>query len=141
MYEYLKHYIERSSKNNMFYKVNDQDIKDAENRMKLSLPDCIKIFYKEVGYGFLMGDKNYINRIMAPDDIADYVCNENIYEYVDKSIYEENELVFMHISDEDFLTIIYKGEDEGKILYFGQKIAESFEEFIKKMCSSPNYYI
>ena len=101
----------------------------------------MKIFYTEIGYGFFLGDKNFINRLMPPSDIADYVCGEDIYEYVDKSFYGENELVFLHISGEDFLTVVYKGENKGAVLYFGDKIADTFEEFVKKMIDIPNYYI
>lgn len=142
MYEYLKKYVESNiDERNLFFKVTEEEIKQAEERMKFKFPNSIKIFYEEIGYGFLGKNANYINRIMAPDDIADYVCGNDIYEYVDKSIYNEDELVFMHIADEDFLTIKYSGESEGEVLYFGEKIADSFEEFINKMFNKPNYYI
>lgn len=142
MYEYLKNYVESNvDEMNLFFKVTEEEIEHAEERMKFKFPNGIKIFYKEIGYGFLGRNANYINRIMAPDDIADYVCGSDIYEYVEKYIYSEDELVFMHIADEDFLTIKYSGELEGEILYFGEKVADSFEEFINKMFNKPNYYI
>lgn len=78
---------------------------------------------------------------MSPSDIADYVCGEDIYEYADKSIYGKDELVFLHIGNEDFLTIVFKGERKGSILYFGEKIADSLEEFVTKMIDTVNYYI
>lgn len=142
MYEYLKERLESNvDEMNLFFKVTEEEIELAEARMKIKFPNSIKNFYREIGYGFLGRNRYYINRIMAPDDIADYVCGNDVYEYVDKSIYNEDELVFMHIGDEDFLTLKYSGKFEGEILYFGEKIADSFEEFINKMLDKPNYYI
>lgn len=142
MYEYLKKYVEADiTEMNCFFQVKEEEIEQAEKRMNFKFPNCIKEFYREIGYGFIGKNPYFINRIMAPDDIADYVCGDDVYEYVDKSIYGDDELVFMHISDEDFLTIKCSGELEGKIIYFGRKIANSFEEFIKEMYNNPNYYI
>ena len=142
MYEYLKKYINvDSSKQHRFFKVEEGEIERAEKRMQFEFPNCIKEFYREIGYGFIAKNPNFYNRIMHPDDIADYVCNDDVYEYVDKSVYGDDELVFMHIQDEDFLTIKCSGELEGKIIYMGSIIADSFEEFIKEMYNNPNYYI
>lgn len=138
MFEYIK---ELENPNIKFYPVDVSEIDKAEKRMGFEFPESLKTFYKEIGYGFFGNNKNFINRLMSPEDIADYVCNESVYKYVDKSFYSENQLVFIHISDEDFLTIIHKGENKGNILYFGDKIADAFEEFIKKIIITPDYYI
>lgn len=123
------------------YDVTSEEIKNAEERMGFLFPESLKAFYCEVGYGFIKTSPNFINRIMSPSDIADFICESEEYEYVDKSIYNEDELVFMHIADEDFLTIEYKDNMEGAIKYFGEKIANSFIEFLEKMIEAPNYYI
>lgn len=140
MYEYLKKYINVDSNElHRFFKVEEGDIERAERRMKFEFPNCIKEFYREIGYGFIGKDPNFYNRIMHPDDIADYVCGDDVYEYVDKSFYGDDELVFMHIQDEDFVTIKCSGKLEGKIIFLGKKIADSFEQFIKEMYINPDY--
>ncbi len=109
--------------------------------MGFRLPSSIRDFYCEAGYGFIKTDVNFYNRIMAPGEIADFMCDSEEYGYVDKSIYDEDEVPFMQIAYEDFLTIEYKNGEEGAIKYFGEIIAESFSEFLDKMMESPNYYI
>lgn len=109
--------------------------------MQIAFPAELTDFYNEVGYGFLSSDKYCFNRIMSPTDIADFICNEEPYDCMDKSFYDENEMVFMHLSGEDFLTIILEGDDKGSIMYFGTKIAESFSSFVEKMFIEPNYYM
>ncbi len=142
MYDYLKDYIEPEGNNyNHFYPVSQDEIIKAEKRIQIVFPAELINFYNEVGYGFLSSDKYYINRIMSPTDIADFMCNEEPYDCIDRSIYEENEMAFMHISGEDFLTILLDGVDKGSIMYFGTIIAESFYSFVEKMYNEPNFYM
>ena len=142
MYDYLKPYIEpQGNANYQFYPVSQDEILEAEKRMEMAFPSQLKEFYQDIGYGFFNGDQFNINRIMSPSDIADFMCNDEPYDCIDKSIYEENEMPFMHISGEDFLTIVSDGDDKGSILYFGTKIAESFYSFVEKMYREPNFYL
>ena len=131
MFEFISDRFQ-NQRNFVFYKVNDSEITNSEKRMGMKFPASLAIFYREIGYGFIKGEPYFINRIMAPDDIADFVCGEEEYAYVDKSIYGPNSLVFLHISDEDFLTIDYEDGKEGCIRYFGGVIANSFIEFLEK---------
>lgn len=140
MYETFKSNVEKRN-DLIFYEVSEEAIRDAEKRMGFRFPKSLETFYREIGYGFIKGSPNFINRIMAPEDIADFVCDSEEYEFVDKSIYDEDELVFMHLSDEDFLTIEYKDGNGEVIKYFGDIIAYSFEEFLEKILEKPNYYI
>ena len=145
MYEFLKKYVvndvkEENNEIYIFYPVSESDITDAEKRMGFKFPNSLKQFYREIGYGFMAYGGNNINRIMHPDDIADYFCDDEVYDYVDKEYYEKDELVFFHISGQDFLTMVYDGKKEGEILCFHRKIADSFEDFISKMYAEPNYF-
>lgn len=140
MYEYFKSNVEKRN-DLIFYKVTEDEIADSEKRIGFRFPQSLDTFYREVGYGFIKSSPNFINRIMAPMDIADFVCNGEAYEFVDRSIYDKNELVFMHISDEDFLTMEYKDGKEGTVKYFGRTIADSFMEFLGRMLEMPGYYI
>ncbi len=130
-----------NDKNVKLFDVTSEEIEKAEERMGFLFPKSLKAFYCEVGYGFVKTSPNFINRIMSPSDIADFICDDEQYEYIDKSLYDEYEIVFMHISDEDFLTIEYKDNKEGAIKYFGVRIADSLIEFLEKMIEVPNYYI
>ena len=137
MYECIKNKMV-NEKDVRMYEVTKEDIQNAEERMGFTFPETLNAFYNEIGFGFVKSSSNFINRIMSPTDIADFVCNSEEYEYVDKSIYREDELVFMHVSDEDFITIAY---EEGDIRYLGEKIADSLVEFLEKIIAVPNYYI
>ena len=123
------------------YSVKEEDILNAEERMGFQFPDPLRKFYQEVGYGFIKATPNFHNRIMPPSDVADFVCGSEEYQYVDKSIYDENELVFMQIAYEDFLTIDYKNHKEGQIKYFGDVIADTLVNFLNKILKKPDFYI
>jgi NAD-dependent SIR2 family protein deacetylase len=74
---------------------------------------------------------------MPPDDVADYVCFDSFFEYVDRSIYSAEDIPFFHLSDEDFLMI----RKDGKIVYFGEVIADSFIDFMRKELEVPDFFI
>ncbi|MBE6753445.1 MAG: SMI1/KNR4 family protein [Ruminococcaceae bacterium] len=140
MYEFFKNCIQESS-GLTFSKVSEEAITEAEQRMGFAFPHSLRAFYQEIGYGFFKYDPAFINRIMEPSDVADFVCMSEEYMYVDRSLYPEDELVFMHISGEDFLTVEYSDGKEGVVKYLGSAIAESFADFLKKMIAAPNYFI
>ncbi|WP_326493211.1 SMI1/KNR4 family protein [Clostridium estertheticum] len=71
---------------------------NAENRMKRKFPNELKLFYQEIGYGFLCkDDKIHTNRIMHPSDIANFYCEDEVYSYVDRDLYESNEMIFFDL--------------------------------------------
>lgn len=141
MFEKLLKEMKNTKKAFEFYKLEEEEIKNAEERLGYSFPTILRAFYSEVGYGFIKGSPSFINRIMAPDDVADFMCDDEKYQYVDKSIYSENEMIFFHIADEDFLTIELLGENSGAIKYFDDVIAVDLIDFINRMLVNPNYFI
>ncbi|MDT2046684.1 SMI1/KNR4 family protein, partial [Priestia flexa] len=65
-----------------FIRLQENELLDAEERLGFELPNELRDFYLEVGYGFIKGrDGNTINRIMDPDTIADITLREGIYEF------------------------------------------------------------
>ena len=56
-------------------------------------------------------------------------CFDSFFEYVDRSIYSAEDILFFHLSDEDFLMI----RKDGKIVYFGEVIADSFIDFMRNI--------
>jgi hypothetical protein len=151
-FDFLKSNIEDLSACNglksrhTFYNINEEEIIEAEQTMNRRFPKELRNFYLEIGYGFFCkDDTTRTNRIMHPNDIALYYVNDSEYEYVDKEIYGEQELIFFDLGGEgDFLTINIASENkDGKceILYFGRKIASSLLNFLFNMNIKTNYYL
>lgn len=77
---------------NSFYPVEDSEILEVEDALKLNLPKELKEFYLEVGYGFIQGSKYNINRLMDPLSVRDFRLRTNDFKhYPDIEIYEEVE--------------------------------------------------
>lgn len=127
-----------------FYKLTENDIKEAEERLGLAFPDELKAFYKEVGYGFLdVNNKNSFNRMLDPHSVADIRFREGIYEYdpdLDDIYEEEDELVFYEVNEGVYLTIDLGNKKQSPVYYLGTKIADSFGEFLEKMNKDTDYF-
>lgn len=147
-FQFLKEYIVDISENNnekrhIFYSIEQSEIINAENRIGREFPSELKEFYSEIGYGFLCKeDKTHTNRIMHPSDIADFYCEDEVYNYVDRDLYESDELIFFDLGGEgDFLTLKLDEKDNGAVYYFGRKVAGSLKDFFIKMNQETNYYM
>ena len=127
----------RSSDKIRIHPIGENDIEKAEKRMQFLFPEELRCFYSEIGYGFIMGSKSFANLIMPPDLVAAYVCFDDFYEYVDRSVYSDEDLPFFNLSDEDFLML----RKDGKVVYFGTVVADSFMDFLKKELEQPDYFI
>ncbi|MBC2582763.1 SMI1/KNR4 family protein [Clostridium sp. DJ247] len=111
-------------------------------------PGELRQFYLQVGYGFLCKqDKNFIDRIMDPSSIADFILGEERYEYDDEyreMIDMEKEMVFFEVSEGSYLSLDLSKKDENgvcPVLYFQDEVAKSLEDFISKMDEEVDYYI
>lgn len=150
-FDFLKQYIIKNQKvdiSNMkhcFYKVSTEEIQEAENRIAFEFPKELKEFYSQIGYGFICkDDTSHTNRLTFPEDIADRILYKgDIYDYLqDEDEWLEDELPFFNLDGEDgWITIKLSGQDKDSIFYFGEKIAQSLEEFLIKMDSETNYYM
>lgn len=143
-FDYFRKYIiENKTDENarhIFYKVNEIDVSTAESLIGYNFPEELKAFYNEIGYGFVCKDDNLrIDRIMHPQDIADFILGDDVYEFIDKSIYPDDEIPFFHIAGDDFLTLKID-EDELEVKYFGEVIAKSIKEFLLKMDEETDYF-
>lgn len=148
-YDFLKEYVVDGQqsceiKRHVFYGIDKNEITQAENRMGRKFPDDLKKFYFEIGYGFLCkDDKTHTNRIMHPRDIADFYSGDELYSYVDRDLYESNEMVFFALNGQgDFLTLrLDELKDYGAVYYFDRKISDSLKDFLMKMNQKTNYYM
>ena len=140
MYEEIRNII-LNNENFEIYKVEEKSISESEKRMGIIFPEDIRSFYLEIGYGFVSNTLRNINRIMAPEDVADFVTETDFYEYIDKSVYDEDSFAIFHVTGEDYLTYKFFGSNKGVIMYFDRVIADSFMSFIKKLIDNPCFYM
>ncbi len=84
---------------NKTYKVAENDILKAEQRMDISFPNDLKQLYFDVGYGFIKGQSvNATNRILGPGALADLRLREGIFEFdpdLDELFDDEDKLIFL----------------------------------------------
>ncbi|WP_230932782.1 SMI1/KNR4 family protein [Priestia sp. TSO9] len=102
-------------------------------------------FLLEEGCGFLQGSDYNINRIMGLSSIRDARLKVNNFEfYPDIELYEdleEDKLLFFEANESALLLIEISEEPHNPIYYDDIKIADSLEEFLKKMVEDDRYYI
>jgi antitoxin YxxD len=129
---------------NKTYKVPEDDILKAEQRMGISFPNDLKRLYLEVGYGFIKGQStNAINRILGPGTVADVRLREGIFEFdpdLDELFDDEDKLIFFEVNEGVYISIDLQLINN-PIYYFDIQIAESLEDFFKKFLSNNEYYI
>lgn len=132
-------------KENQFFSVSKYELENVEETLGLKFPSELKQFLLEVGYGFLKRSEYNINRIMGPASIRDARLKVNDFEfYPDIEVYEEleeNKLIFFE-ANESALLLIEMGEEKNNRIYYDDiKIADSLEEFLKKIMENDKYYI
>ncbi|MCC5803740.1 SMI1/KNR4 family protein [Rossellomorea vietnamensis] len=128
-----------------FIKLQNKELFDAEKRLGFGLPDELREFYLEVGYGFIKGsNEDAINRLMDPDTIADITLREGIYEYdpdLDGIYEEEDKLVFFEVNEGVYLTLAIDTSNQSPVYFFDTQIAASLEGFLRKIDDDAEYFI
>jgi len=141
----MKYDFVADQEDNQFYPVRETDVEEAERTLGLKFPFELRKFLLEVGYGFLRGSEYNINRIMGPSSIRDARLKVNDFEfYPDIELYkdlEEGKLLFFEVNESALLLIEISEEQNNAIYYDDIKIADSLEEFLKKMVEDDRYYI
>lgn len=131
-------------KGNKFYPINLDEIIKVENILSLQIPNELKEFYLNIGYGFIKGSPYNINRIMDPCSVRDFRLRENDFEYYpDIEIYdkfEDNKLIFFEGNESVLISIQLGEEEKNSIYYYDSKIANSLEEFLTKLEENDKYY-
>ncbi len=128
-----------------FFKLQENELIVAEERLGFTFPNELRNFYLEVGYGFIKGNNvDAINRIMDPDTIADITLREGIYEFDPdlEGIYEEEDkLVFYEVNEGVYLTLDLNTLQQTPVYFFETQIADSLEEFIRKINQDTEYFV
>ncbi|WP_404448168.1 SMI1/KNR4 family protein [Sutcliffiella horikoshii] len=139
-YEFIK-----ENENNSFYPVTENEIKEVETELNLTFPKELVKFYIEVGYGFIKGSESTINRIMDPYSVRDFRLRVNDFEfYPDIEIYDEfesNKLIFFEGSESALMSIGLNEKDKNPVYYYNIQIADSLEEFLRKIEENDKYYL
>ncbi|MGF9946777.1 SMI1/KNR4 family protein [Priestia megaterium] len=135
----------KTQKDNQFYPVSENDIEEVEGTLGLKFPFELRKFLLEVGYGFLQRSEYNINSIMGPFSIRDARLKVNDFKfYPDIEVYEDLEkdkLIFFEVNESALLLIEISEEQNNAIYYDDIKIADSLEEFFKKIMEDDKYYI
>ena len=135
----------KSLDGNQFFPVRESEIEEVESILELKFPSDLREFFIEVGYGFLKKSEYNINRIMGPASIRDARLKVNDFEfYPDIEVYEELEedkLIFFEANESALLLIELGDEKDNSIFYDEIKIADSLEDFLKKIMVNDKYYI
>ncbi|MFA0814269.1 MAG: SMI1/KNR4 family protein [Anaerofustis sp.] len=137
-------FIKENAKN-AFYAVTSDEIEEAQNSLDLLLPNQLKEFYLQVGYGFISGSEDNVNRIMDPLSVRNFRLRQNDYEYYpDIEIYDkyEDEKVIFFESDIYSLISIGIGQlNDGVIYYYDVPIAKSLKDFLIKLEENDTYFV
>ncbi|WP_404349603.1 SMI1/KNR4 family protein [Sutcliffiella horikoshii] len=135
----------KKNEENSFYPVTENEIKEAEKELNLTFPKELVKFYIEVGYGFIKGSESTINRIMDPYSVRDFRLRVNDFEfYPDIEIYDEfesNKFIFFEGSESALMSIELDEKDKNPVYYYDIQIANSLEEFLRKIEENDKYYL
>lgn len=135
----------KENEKNSFYPVTENEIKEVETELNLTFPKELVKFYIEVGYGFIKGSESTINRIMDPYSVRDFRLRVNDFEfYPDIEIYDEfesNKLIFFEGSESALMSIGLNEKDKNPVYYYDIQIADSLEEFLRKIEENDKYYL
>ncbi|MBU3174544.1 SMI1/KNR4 family protein [Clostridium estertheticum] len=139
-YDFLK-YDDKSK----FYPVKIEEINELGKDLNVNVPRELKDLLLEIGYGFINGSENNVNRIMDADSIRDFRLRKGDFEfYPDIEIYDEYEdgkLIFFEGSESALISIELTDDNSSNIFYYDVKIADSLEEFLIKIQEDDNYYL
>jgi antitoxin YxxD len=131
-----------------FYPVGKREVEEAEQRLNRTFPKELREFYLQIGYGFMcFHQKTFDNLIMGPHSIADLILGEDIWEDYDlvEEIAEDPHLFpFFFLGNDDLIFFDLSQETrEGihPVDYAGVIIAESLEDFLRKLDAKENYYL
>ena len=140
MYEKVK-----DNSHNAFYKVYAQEIEKAEKTMGIFLPESLKQFYLEVGYGFLESKEENINRIMDLESVCEFRFQEGQFEGSEEAedLREEtsDKVVFFECNEVMYLSMGFSKHNMGVIYYGEQAVAKDLEEFLEKYQEDEGYFL
>jgi hypothetical protein len=133
---------------NVFYTVSNEEATASARRLGFELPEQLRTFHREVGYGFFTtsfpehhGERyNYINRFLAPSQIADLLlgCDE---ELMPGEGFDEGEIPFFEVGDRLYLVLRPNPKKPSQVCWpFGDTVSNDLVEFTKRLADNPRFY-
>lgn len=116
--------------------VSDFDIDTVQERLHLILPISLQRFYRVHGAGKIISDNDTsaLNKVLSPFEIMDVIKHQHRYRFKHpKAPYEDmrkQQIPFLEIKPNHFLTIGYGDLNMGYIYEDGQVVAKSLEDYI-----------
>lgn len=151
----LSHY---KSDKHYFVKIDTIEAENAFSeihyQLSIEVPEDLKIFYKEIGFGFLwfnLKQKKGLYRILSPEELLDLYFEPDDDNAPDDFItyrenawnnLEENKLLaFCLFGEED--SLLYIGLSDGDVYYLSTryKIADSLNEFLDLINEKCDYFL
>lgn len=133
------------AKQDQFYPVTEQEIKEVEKDLGFPLPEDLRVFYQAVGYGFLASSSGQFNRLMDPVSVRDFRLKTGDFAfYPDLDTFDEltrDKLMFFEANEVTLLSIGLRGAQAGKIFCDDVEIAGNLSEFLERMASDDRYYL
>ncbi len=135
----------KNNPNNTFYPVESEMIHKAESNMGVMIPEALKQFYLNVGYGFLETHINNINRLMGPGSVEEFYLGTGQFEDSEEveilQSYTKDKLVFFEVHESLFLSIGITKLNKGKIYYYDELIANDLNEFFDKYLLNEKFFL
>jgi hypothetical protein len=127
-----------------FFSLDEGAVREGEQKLGFAFPEQLKIFYRQVGYGFLNSKIDGINRLMDPKSVVQFRSQTGQFEdnplVNEYKPFEAKRLVFFEVNEVSFLSI---GIDDmaGVIFNGDKKIADSLAEFLTKFTENETFYL
>jgi hypothetical protein len=152
-YEYLEQYInaEGSGMSNWFRPVTKDEILDAEKQIGFELPQSLKEFWLEIGYGRLFNnitgiDAGNSNLILHPDMVTNLIIKDKenaiaLWEILEE--FNEDDIPFFEVGNSDCFLMMKRNAKYPDGVYdnLGHLVDASFERFIWRLYhESPDFY-
>lgn len=135
----------KNNSNNIFYDVKEDMVHRAEQNMGVFIPNILKSFFEEIGYGFLETKKHNINRIMGPSSMEEFRLGKGQFENNEEiEVYEKytsDKLIFFEVHESLYLSIGISKDNIGKIYYYDKVIADDLNGFFDKFTLNEQYFL
>lgn len=134
---------------NNFWKVDESELAEIENKMAINIPSELRQFYLKVGYGNLDVDRvgrwsnNYQNRIVEPSRLRKLWDKSDLDFNIDNDLVNDDELAFFDNGNQCFIVLRPLSDNPNAVYYPYDKIpiAASFNQFILRLYENYTFYL
>src|SRR5262249_49419088 len=111
-------------------------------------PEQLRQFFREIGYAFFRASDrsapnvsvNYINRFLAPSQIADLLLGAD-QEIAPSEGFDDGEIPFFEVGDQLYLVLRSSDALPAQVAWpIGDRIADDLIEFTKRLAANPRFY-